>query len=92
MHEGGSDTEATAVNCHTLSEHRSKVTIPDGITLTLQPAERLWGLVDAAVANRLWESIEALEDAVVTRCQMVRERSGDYVHRLTRHHWWPDFA
>lgn len=77
-----------------------KVTIPEGIALVplpsrspeLQPAERLWGRIDEAVANRVWESIEALEAAVVERCQVVRETLREAVRNLTRYHWWPTFA
>ncbi len=77
-----------------------KVAVPHGVTLVplpsrspeLQPAERLWGLVDCAVANRAWESIAALEEAVVRRCQVVREGLRDHVRCLTRYHWWPTFA
>lgn len=77
-----------------------KVAVPDGITLVplparspeLQPAERLWGLVDEAVANRMWETLEALQAAVVERCRVVRATMREHVHRLTRYHWWPSFA
>lgn len=58
----------------------------------LQPAERLWGIVDAAVANRLWETLDALQAALVERCQVVRETMQGYVQHLTRYHWWPTFA
>ncbi len=77
-----------------------KVAVPEGITLVwlparspeLQPAERLWGLVDEAIANRVWESIAALEAAVVERCRIVRGTMQEYVHGLTRYRWWPTFA
>lgn len=78
----------------------AKVAVPDGITLVplparspeLQPAERLWGLVDEAVANRLWETLDGLQGAVVERCRVVRAAMREYVRRLTRYHWWPAFA
>ena len=77
-----------------------KMAVPEGISLMplpayspeLQPVERVWGLVDSAVANRTWEDIEALEDAVVQRCRVIRERLRDVVHGATRYHWWPSFA
>jgi hypothetical protein len=34
----------------------------------LQPAERLWPLTEEAVANRLFEEIEDLEESLVKRC------------------------
>lgn len=78
----------------------AKLVVPEGIVLAplparspeLQPAERLWGLVDEAVANRLWETLDALQGAVVERCRVVREAMREYVRRLTRYHWWPAFA
>jgi len=56
-----------------------KVPIPDGVTLTflppyspeLQPVERVWGLVDGAVANRVWDTLDALQEAVVRRCRAL---------------------
>lgn len=61
--------------------HTSRaVAIPPGITLVplpprspeLQPTERLWGLVDEAVANRVWETLDDPERALVERCRVVR--------------------
>lgn len=81
--------------------HRSaRVTIPDGVTLEalpayspeLQPVERVWSLIDSAVANRLWETIEALEEAVIRRCGIVREQLSELVRRMTCYRWWPSFA
>ncbi len=81
--------------------HTSReVVVPAGITLVLlpsrspelQPAERLWGQVDAAIANRVWETLDELETAVVERCRTLREKMGEAVRRLTCYHWWPAFA
>jgi hypothetical protein len=52
-----------------------KVTIPNDVTLAflppyspeLQPVERVWGLVDGAVANRVWDTLDALQEAIVRR-------------------------
>lgn len=79
---------------------RKAVAVPDGITLAplparspeRQPAERRWGLVDEAVANRLWETLGALQAAVVERCRAVRATRRAYVRSLTRYPWWPTFA
>ena len=70
--------------------------IPDGIDLVflppaspeLQPAERLWPLVDEPVANRTFADLDALEDVLVTRCQVL---AADHrrLKRHTRYHWWP---
>lgn len=72
------------------------VVMPEGLHLVflppaspeLQPAERLWPLVDAPVANRTFADLDALEDVLVHRCQVL---AGDR-RRLkahTRYHWWP---
>ena len=74
--------------------------VPPGIVLVplparspeLQPVERLWGLVDEAVANRVWETLDALEAALVARCRMVRAAMPEYVRHLTCYHRWPTFA
>lgn len=74
----------------------TKVVLPEGLHLVflppaspeLQPAERLWALVDAPVANRTFADLEELEDVLVRRCQVL---AGDR-RRLkghTRYHWWP---
>lgn len=54
----------------------------------LQPAERLWPLVDEPVANRAFPDLEALEAVLVERCRVLaadRER----IKSHTRFHWWP---
>ena len=51
--------------------------VPQGIELfylppwtpELQPAERLWPLLREAIANKVWTTLCALEDAVEKRCQ-----------------------
>jgi transposase len=53
-----------------------EVEVPEGIELEffpahspeLQPAERLWPLANEAVANRPFESLGELEEALVERC------------------------
>ena len=73
-----------------------RLVIPDGIDLALlppaspelQPAERLWHLVDAAVANRTFADLDALEAVLVSRCQVLAaDRRRIMAH--TRYHWWP---
>jgi transposase len=68
--------------------------VPDGITLVflppyspeLQPAERLWPLVDEAVANRHFATLHALDAAVARRC---RRLDADTIRPHTDFHWWP---
>ena len=70
--------------------------LPEGIDLVflpayspeLQPAERLWGLVDEPVANRAFPDLDALETMLVDRCRTL-EADRDRVKAHTRFPWWP---
>ena len=54
----------------------------------LQPAERLWQLLDEPVANRAFADLDALEAVLVDRCrQLEAERPRLAAH--TRFHRWP---
>ncbi len=52
----------------------------------LQPAERLWPLVDEAVVNRHFATLDALDAAVALRCRRLR---ADTIKPHTDFHWWP---
>ena len=75
------------------------VEVPEGIHLEflparspeLQPAERLWPLVNERVANRLFEDLDRLEEALVERCVALLEQT-DLIRSYTLYHWWPDAA
>jgi transposase len=72
------------------------VVLPAGIDLVflpaaspeLQPAERLWALVDEPVANRAFADLDALEAVLVTRCRTL-EADPQRLKAHTRYHWWP---
>jgi transposase len=75
--------------------HRSKkAKIPDGIIVEflpayspeLQPAERLWTLVDEPLVNEYFETIEELEEVLVLRCNVLREMKAE-IKNLTHYHW-----
>ena len=81
--------------------HRSKkAIIPFGIEIDflpptcglalcspeLQPAERLWQLVDEPLVNQYFETIHEIEDILVKRCRVVSEMK-DEVRKLTNYHW-----
>ncbi len=76
-----------------------EVEVPEGIHLEflpsgspeLQPAERLWPLSNEAVANRLFEEISEIEDALVERCLQLLDQAGT-IKNLTDYHWWPQEA
>jgi transposase len=54
----------------------------------LQPAERLWGPVDEAVANRTFADLGQLQDALADRCRAL-ERHRPALKARCRYHWWP---
>jgi hypothetical protein len=41
-----------------------------------------------AVANRYFEKIEALEEALVERCVQLLDQA-ETIEDLTNDHWWP---
>ncbi len=74
-----------------------EVEVPEGIHLEflpsgspeLQPAERLWPLTNEALANRLFEEIEELEEALADRCVQLLGQT-EAIRDLTNYHWWPE--
>lgn len=77
--------------------HRSpKVVLPEGLHLVflppyapeLQPAERLWALIDEAIANRVIATRDDLLDELSDRCRYVQTRTLELARR-TCFHWWP---
>ncbi len=52
------------------------------------PAERLWPLTNEAVANRLFEEIDELEEVLVERCVELLDQT-EAIRDLTNYHWWP---
>lgn len=73
--------------------------MPEGIHLEflpshspeLQPSERLWPLSDEAVANRHFERIEEIEEALVGRWVALREQP-EIIRSYTSYHWWLEAA
>ena len=78
---------------------KKRLRVPEGIHLELlpphspelQPSERLWPLSDEAVANRHFEQIEELEEALVERCVALRDQP-EVIRSYLRYHWWPNAA
>ena len=70
--------------------------VPEGVHLEflpaycpeLQPAERLWPLTNEGVANRLFPTLDALEDALVARLGTLIAQPA-LVRSYTAYHWWP---
>lgn len=78
------------------SRHRQ---VPAGITLIplpayspeLQPAERLWTLVDEVVANQVVPTLDDLVERLSERCRTLRTMA-TLIARRTTFHWWPRLA
>jgi transposase len=77
----------------------SGLVVPEGIDLVvlppyspeLQPAERLWPLVNETVANRGFATLDELEAVLGERCRTLRA-DRTTIHDLTGYHWWPSDA
>jgi transposase len=57
----------------------------------LQPTERLWPLTNEALANRLFEEIEQIEQTLMNRCVELLDQS-ELIKDLTNYHWLPQAA
>ena len=77
--------------------HVSKdLIVPEGIHLVLmppyspelQPAERLWPLVNEPLANGAFETIAEVEELVYQRCQRLLKQQ-ELIRGLSFYHWWP---
>ena len=75
--------------------HRSqKVNLPEGMTVEylpayspeLQPAERLWCLVDEPLVNQYFETIDEMEETLVSRCNILSDLKEE-IKNLTHYHW-----
>ena len=53
----------------------------------LQPAERLWTMVDEPIANQSFETLDDLELCLFHRCQSLLQQQ-DLIQGLTGFHWW----
>jgi len=52
----------------------------------LQPAERLWSLVDEPLVNQNFETIEKIEEILVKRCNTLNNMQRE-IECLTNYHW-----
>ena len=75
--------------------HRSKkVEVPEGIIVEflppyspeLQPAERLWSLVDEPLVNQNFETIDEIEEILSKRCNTLNNLKQE-IKNLTNYHW-----
>ena len=71
--------------------------IPEGVHLKflpayspeLQPVEQLWPLTHEAHANRLFDSLDHLEEVLLQRCRWLQKNQSVIKGRV-KFHWWPD--
>jgi hypothetical protein len=52
----------------------------------LQPAERLWLLVDEPLVNQNFETIDEIEEILVKRCNILLNLKQE-IKDLTNYHW-----
>jgi transposase len=52
----------------------------------LQPAERLWKLVDEPLVNECFESLDKIEELLVKRCNFLSNMKEE-IRNLTNYHW-----
>ena len=57
----------------------------------LMPAERLWELTDAPLANRVFERLADLESVLAERCVSLTQEQRQ-IRSRTLYHWWPGGA
>ena len=65
--------------------------LPSGSPELMPAAERLWPLTNEALANRLFEEIEQIEQTLLERCVELLDQAGS-IKALTNYHWWPQTA
>lgn len=77
--------------------HKAKdLVIPEGIhpmflppySPELQPAERVWPVINEGIANRGLPNMEALAAVINQRVEYLNQ-STSRIRRLTAYHWWP---
>ena len=94
---GASDKRILLIEDNAGWHRSSKVEVPEGITVEflppyspeLQPAERLWTLVDEPLVNEYFETIDDMEEVLVKRCNVLREREDmqQKIKDLTYYSW-----
>ncbi len=72
----------------------ARLQFPDGIipvylppySPELQPAEHLWQLIDEPLANKYFETLDALDAVVAEQCTTLER---EIIKTTTAFHWWP---
>lgn len=93
---GASKTHRIALVLDNAGWHHSpQLAVPEGIDLVflppyspeLQPAERLWELVDEPLVNRSFDTLDELEEVLAGRCRTLATMT-QVVQGRTLFHWW----
>jgi transposase len=80
--------------------HRSaQLLLPEGVQLVflppyspeVQPSERLWPLSNEPLANRVFASLDALEEVQIERCRWLQDHP-EVIRARTCFSWWPTFV
>lgn len=97
-HFGVGQTKRIVLPLDQAGWHTSKhLLVPEGIHLVplppyspeLQPAERLWPLVDEPIANQAFGTLDEAEELVYQRCRRLLHQQ-QLIQGLTCYHWWPE--
>ena len=77
--------------------HKSpRLVVPEGLHLLfqpshspeVQPAEGLWPLSNEPLANRVFSSLDELEQVQADRCRWLQTHP-EIIRGRTHYHWWP---
>lgn len=93
---GGSDKRIVLVLDRAGWHSSAQLKLPESIHLMflppyspeVQPAERLWPLSNEPLANRVFTSLDELEEAQAERCRWLQAHP-EVVHASTCFGWWP---
>jgi transposase len=74
----------------------SRLVLPEGLHLLflpshspdLQPAERFWPLSNESLVNRVFASLDELEQVQADRCRWLQAHP-EVIRGRTSYHWWP---
>ncbi len=75
--------------------HSKKRELPLGIKIEnlpayspeLQPAERLWQIIDEPLVNEHFDSIEEIEEILAQRCCYIEDNMREEIRKLTDYYW-----
>ena len=96
-HFGGGQNKRIVLPLDQAGWHTSdQLQVTEGIHLVplppyspdLQPAERLWPLVNEPLVNQAFQTLDEAEELVYQRCLRLLQQQ-QLIQGLTYYHWWP---